>query len=91
MVKVEGKKKYLPQQLYTLILFFFNNIRDDILWQQLGVAAGQLETRWEVLYFGVWTILYLQRSGGKGPGKWAGEPVREWVSAGLIFCVNSEN
>lgn len=58
-------------------LFFSNNIRDDIPWQNLGMTAGRLGNSVEVLYFGVWSILYLQRSGRKEPGKRAGEMVRE--------------
>lgn len=82
MVKVEGKKKCFTEQIYNLILFFFflffsNNIRDDIPWQNLGMTAGRLGNSVEVLYFGVWSILYLQRSGRKEPGKRAGEMVRE--------------
>lgn len=88
-----GKKEILHRADWHphLFFFFFNNSRDDILWQNLGMTVGQLETQWEVSYFGVWSILYMQRSDKKGPRKWAGEMVREWVSAGLIFCVNSEN
>lgn len=86
-----GGEKYTSQQIYNLILFFLITLGMTSYDRILEWMQGNLETQWEVLYFGVWSISYLQRSGRKEPGKWARETVREWVSAGLILCVNSEN
>lgn len=40
MVKVEGKN--IPHSRFITSSCVFNNIRDDILWQNLGMNAGQL-------------------------------------------------